>query len=266
MTTERRAKRSTSRSRRNHKSNAHQWRIGLLALGLVLVIGSVGTWVSALVTDPARLPLKTIRITGELEHLDRARLQQLVADAIDGGFFAVDMAKLRTAAEQLAWVDSVSIRRVWPQTLVMDVTEQVPVARWGDKALVNGSGEVFTPEAGELPNGLPRFQAADDNASLLVGFYQRAGERLAAIGVHIKALTLRGRHDWRLDLDNGMTVLLSQTDADQSLKEFIDALPIMRDPQGRRPQRIDMRYENGFAVRWAPAAEADQKSNQRGDA
>ncbi len=264
MATERRAKRSTGRNSRTQQKPTRRGRILLLTVGLLLVVGSVGTWVAALVTDPARLPLHTIRITGELAHLDRARLQQLVADAIDGGFFAVDMTKLRDAAQQLAWVDTVSIRRVWPQTLVMDVTEQVPVARWGERALVNGRGEIFAPEIGELPAGLPRFEAADEHAPLLVDFYHRAGDQLDAIGLHIRALGLRGRHDWRLELDNGMTVLLSQGDAAPALKQFIAALPVMRDPQGRRPQRIDMRYENGFAVHWAPAAEP--KSNQRGDA
>lgn len=265
MAASRQVVRKPQRNARKQPGRSH-WRLALLALGVLLVIGSVGTWVSAFVTEPSRLPLKTIRITGELAHLDRDRLQQLVADAIDGGFFAVDMRKLRDAAQQLAWVDEVSIRRVWPQTLVMDVTEQVPVARWGDKALVNGRGQVFRPEAGELPTGLPQFQAADEQAALLVDFYRRAGERLAAVGLHIKALSLRGRHDWRLDLDNGMSVMLGQADAVRSLNQFVTALPMMRDPAGRHPQRVDMRYENGFAVHWAPAAEADEKQKQRGDA
>jgi len=242
------------------------WRLAVLGLGMVLVLGSVGTWVSAWVTDPTRLPLKTIRITGELAHLDRNRLQQLVADAIDGGFFSVDMHKLRAAAKQLAWVDEVSIRRVWPQTLVMDVTEQLPVARWGDKALVNGRGEVFRPEVGELPTGLPRFDGADEDAPAVVAFYRLAGARLAAVELQISDLVLEGRHDWRLELDNGMSVLLGQTRAAVMLNEFVSALPAIRDPQGRRPVRVDMRYENGFAVQWAPADEADQKSEQRGAA
>lgn len=220
----------------------------------------------AWVTEPARLPLKTVRITGELAHLDRDRLQQLVAGAIDGGFFSVDMRKLRDAAEQLAWVDRVSIRRVWPQTLVMDVTEQAPVARWGDEALVNARGEVFRPEAGGWPKDLPRFDAPDADAPAVVAFYRLAEARLAPAGLHISALTRRGRHDWRLELDSGLAVLLDQSNAAAALDEFVTALPAIRDPEGRRPVRVDMRYDNGFAVRWGPSAATEQKNDKQGDA
>jgi cell division protein FtsQ len=242
------------------------WRPALLLLGVLLMAGSTGTWVAALVTDPHRLPLETIRITGELSHVDRAKLQQLVAAAIDGGFFSVDMHKLRDAAEQLAWVDKVSIRRVWPQTLVMDVTEQVPVGRWGDQALVNARGEIFRPQAGELPQGLPRLHGEGGDGPVVVEFHRSASRRLEAIGLEIVALEVQGRHDWRLELNNGVTLLLGQAGAAQVLERFTLALPLLVDPQGRRPQRVDMRYENGFAVRWMPAADVSDKSDKRGDA
>jgi cell division protein FtsQ len=236
-------------------------------LGVLLMLGSAGTWLAAFVTDPHRLPLKTIRITGELAHVDRAKLQQLVAAAIDGGFFGVDMHKLRDAAEQLAWVDRVSIRRVWPQTLVMDVTEQVPAGRWGDDALVNGRGEIFYPAAGELPQGLPRLHGRPDDAPGVVAFHRSASRQLAAVGLEITGLEVLGRHDWRLELNNGLTLLLGQSRATQVLDRFTLALPVLNDPQGRKPGRVDMRYENGFAVHWRPDADVDaKKSDKRGDA
>lgn len=267
MTAERTRRRTPdSRARRAREQQARRVRIGLMVLGSLLVAGSIGTWVAALISDPARLPLKTIRITGELAHVDRAQLQQRVAEAIDGGFFAVDMVKVRDAAEQLAWVDRVSIRRVWPQTLIMDVSEQVPVARWGKDALVNARGEIFRPDGSALPGGLPSLDGKAETARQVVDFFTMAQQRLGAIGLKVQALDLRGHYDWRLTLDNGMTLLLRQQDAEQSLQSFIAALPVMTDKDGRRPEQIDMRYENGFAVRWAPPAKADDKETVRGDA
>jgi cell division protein FtsQ len=217
-------------------------------------------------TDPARLPLKTIRITGELSHIDRARMQQRVAGAIDGGFFTVDMHKLRAAAEQLPWVDEVSIRRVWPQTLVMAVTEQVPLARWGDKALVNGRGEVFRPERGELPAGLPQFIGPESAARSMVAFYRQASDWVARTGREVGRLTLKGPHDWQLQLDDGLLLVMERERAGQALQRFVMALPAIRDQAGRVPEQVDMRYDNGFAVRWAPADKANLKNQQRGDA
>jgi cell division protein FtsQ len=242
------------------------WRLAVLGTGLLMMIGAAGTWLDSVLSDPNRLPLKTIRITGELSHVDRARMQRLVAEAIDGGFFTVDMHKLRTAAEQLPWVDEVSIRRVWPQTLVMAVTEQLPLARWGDQALVNGRGEVFAPEGSEPPAGLPQFFGPKSAAAQMVAFYRQAGRRLAAAGREIRQLSLQGQHDWQLQLDDGLVLVMRQAQAAQALDRFVLALPAIRDQAGRVPEQIDMRYDNGFAVRWAPSVNANPKNQQQGDA
>lgn len=242
------------------------WRLAVLAAGVLMILGGAGTWVMSVVTDPARLPLKTIRITGELSHIDRGRLQQLVAGAIDGGFFTVDMRKLRAAAEQLPWVDEVSIRRVWPQTLVMAVTEQVPLARWGDTALVNGRGEVFRPEGGELPVGLPLLEGDEPAAARMVDFYRQASRQLARAGRRVQRLRLTEQQDWRLQLDGGLVLVIGQRQAVEALERFVMAVPAIRDEAGRQPEQVDMRYENGFAVRWAPAGETNVKNQKQGDA
>jgi len=254
------------RTAKRDDNRARWWRLGLLGLGLLLVLGSTGTWLVAMLTDPGRMPLKTIRITGELRHVDRKLLQQRVVAAIDGGYFSVDMQKLRSAAKQLAWVDRVSIRRVWPQTLIMQVSEQQPLARWGDGALVNGRGELFRPEDHQLPADLPQFDGEDRDAPAVVAFYRQAGARLAAVGLHIRRLAVQGRNDWRLELDDGLTLLLGRDEGSSAVERFVTVLPAIRDPQGRRPVRVDMRYDNGFAVRWAPADEAGDKNEQRGTA
>ena len=76
--------------------------------------------------------MRVVEVGGVLERLDRSEIQRTVVDAIDGGFFSCDMQKLRQAVVAMPWVADVSIRRVWPDKLNMVVTEQVPMARWGD--------------------------------------------------------------------------------------------------------------------------------------
>lgn len=263
------ARRSPTQAGRRSQGKAPRsprWRLAVLASGLLLMVGAGGTWLNSLVSDPTRLPLQTIRITGELSHVDRQRMQQLVADAIDGGFFTVDMHKLRDAAERLPWVDEVSIRRVWPQTLVMDVVEQVPLARWGDKALVNGRGEVFQPAGSELPDGLPLLVGPASASVQMVDFYRQATAELAKVDRRVARLELQGKRDWQLKLGDGLELVMEQVQATRALDRFVMALPAIRGEQGQRPQRVDMRYDNGFAVRWAPAEAADHKNQKQGDA
>ena len=66
------------------------------------------------------------------------------------------MQKLRNRVLDMPWVADVSIRRVWPDKLNMVVTEEVPLARWGEDALINIGGGVFRPPSLDGHLGLVR--------------------------------------------------------------------------------------------------------------
>ena len=53
---------------------------------------------------------------------------------------------------KVPWVRAVALRRAWPMTLEITVSEHEPLARWNDSALVNVQGETFSADYdGELP-------------------------------------------------------------------------------------------------------------------
>ena len=116
-------------------------------------------------SQPGRLPLRVIEVNGELQQLEPEQIQRTVIDAIDGGFFSCDMQRLRAAVLAMPWVEDVSIRRVWPDRLSMVVTEQVPLARWGDDALINVNGGVFRPSTLGRYAGLVKLHGPEGSAA-----------------------------------------------------------------------------------------------------
>ena len=64
------------------------------------------------------MPFKVVRIDGQLRYLDRLQIERAVDGEIRGNFFTVDVERVHRAARDLPWIDRVSVRRVWPQTLV----------------------------------------------------------------------------------------------------------------------------------------------------
>lgn len=249
------------------------WMVSLLVAGWMLCLAAIGGWALDYVSDPGSLPLKVIRINGEFAHLQPERLQQEVARAIDGGFFSVDMNRVREAVMALPWVAETSVRRVWPHTLVIEVSEQVPVARWGAKRLVNAAGAVFSPDGVKLDQPLPRLAGPAGTAPQVVTFYTTLQSQLADAGLVLKSLRLDERRDWVVKTSAGMTLILGHQDVETRLVQFLTAYPQLVSDPLHKPARVDMRYGHGFAVAWRATSQLgkqtrDKKSNnsRRGNA
>jgi cell division protein FtsQ len=225
------------------------WLSGLMALVLIgALLGGAG-WGFFLLKDPGTFPLRVVGIDGDLRYLQRQDLERTVAGLVREGFFTVNPEAVRQAAEALAWVDRASVRRVWPDTLLIRVQEQVPLARWGEDALVNPRGEVFTPESGPELEKLTQLAGPEGSAPKIVVRYRELKQRLHSTGLEIQRLRLNDRDAWTLVCGNGLKIMLGNRGAKERLDRFIRVYPLLQ--RGEKAlQQVDLRYTNGFAVRW----------------
>lgn len=222
--------------------------VASVALGAILA-AAVG-WGSAELSDPQTFPIQSVQIIGDLHHLSRGKLQDIVAPHATGGFFNVNVGSIQRAAMELPWTDSVSVRRVWPDGLHILVTEQVAFARWGEKGLLNARGELFYPEPDDIPSGLPDFHGPDGQEGAVMSAYRDMSRALAPVGLKITKLVLDERRAWRLELDNGIELRLGRVDHYLRLVRFVRAYPKLLASRVETVQSVDFRYTNGFAVLW----------------
>jgi len=235
---------------------AYRWGVALVLFG-GMAAGLQA--VSTALTDPRVLPLKQVRIEGQMTNLDRAELERAVAEVARGGFLTVDLQQVWTAARSLPWVGEVHVRRVWPDGLRIRVKERVAVARWGDDGLLTADGEVFRPSAATIPQGLPRLAGDDDRAPEVLRFYGEVSQRLAPLGLGLSELRLDPRGGWRLLLADGLAVAMGGGEStERSLQRFLRLYPELTSRGEGRLLRIDLRYPHGLAlVREAPPAEPE---------
>ncbi|MCG8010636.1 MAG: FtsQ-type POTRA domain-containing protein, partial [Candidatus Thiodiazotropha weberae] len=106
-----------------------------LALFCLVMISAL-YWVGRMLGDPAVMPVRTVGVDGEMRFVKRERLEQVVAEAVNGSFFSIDLKRMREQIEAMPWVKQASIRRVWPDKLRVQVTEHQPLAYWGEEAMV----------------------------------------------------------------------------------------------------------------------------------
>jgi cell division protein FtsQ len=222
-----------------------RWSLLLLLVGLM--VGSAAWGVQKL-QDPELLPLKIVRIDGGFQRLKREDVQRVLAPHIQTGFFAIDVAAIRAATEELPWVDEVSVRLVWPDTLQLSVTEQVPLARWQQDRMLNLRGEVFQPPLAEIPQGLPVFVGPDGSESEVLSRFQELNERLAPLGLAVKKIGLDARRAWTLKMDDGLIVRLGKKDVEMRMARFFRVYPLLQRKQ-LQLKEVDLRYTNGFSIR-----------------
>ena len=100
---------------------------------------------------PEILPIKRVQISGNFVHLSPAELEQKAAQIIQGGFITVNVAAVKRELLQEEWINGVAVRRVWPDRLMIFITEHEPVARWGSNALISNEAAVFSPDEASFP-------------------------------------------------------------------------------------------------------------------
>ncbi len=230
------------------------WLLALAVLALPVVAVLRG-WLAA-----EQWPVKFLTIEAPYVHVSEMQVAQAVAPQLQHGFFAVDLARVRAAVAALPWVAQVEVRKRWPDTLVVRLREHRPWARWTGNRLVGDRGDLFAVPAAQIPAGLPRLDGPPGSLADVAAFYQQASAACARRGLKVDAVQLTARGSYTLGLAGGAYIVIGRDQARQRLSRFLSVWPQLA---ARHPQRFDyadLRYANGFAVRWpqppAPAAAA----------
>lgn len=243
---------------------AGRWTLwGTLAVGAAAGLRAAALWV----VDPATLPVHSLEIAGRPQHTAPDALRSAAAAAVDGGLLSVDVDRVRRAVEALPWVAKAEVRRVWPDRLRISVREQRAVALWGSserdgrqagERVLNAAAEAFRPALASVPAGLPRLAGPPGTRERVLSAYRRLVDVLGPSGRRPVALTLDARRAWQLRLDNGLEVRFGRHDLWERAARFTAAYPRLLAGHEAELEYVDMRYANGFAVRWREAQEIGQ--------
>lgn len=229
----------------------------LLAWGIALTLIAlpvIGVLNGRFASD--RWPVKKLQVQAEFNHVSAEQIRTAVSAQLGSGFFALNLDDVRSAVSTLPWVARVDARKRWPDTLELTVYEQLPFARWGDTRLISRSGQLFSVPGTAVLQGLPQMSGPDDRLADVLAFYKRCQTDFSGTGLLVTAVTLSDRGSWTLSLASGAQIAIGHDQVDARIKRFRDVWPQIASSQSVGPAYMDLRYQNGFAVRWAEAAPA----------
>ena len=223
---------------------------GMPILAVALVLGLlIGGW--KLLDYVGSVPVSRVAVTGSLLHTDRNLLVERVRPLLAGaGFMTVDLQSIRAAIVELPWVADVSIERRWPDQLIIAVTEQQAIARWGDDGLLNRAGEVFRPKPLGDVSQLPLLFGPDAMSAEVIARYAELRDLLGEQKLPLANFGTDERGSWSATLQNGVVLHLGTGDVLKKMRSFSRVYHAELETQLDRIAYIDLRYGNGVAVGW----------------
>ncbi len=226
------------------------WLNRKFAAGVFVVILACGIyWVSEPVIKAFERPIKSVVVEGEFNLITKARATELIGNEIDGDFLQLNLMRLKDALLIDPWVENVTLNRRWPDTLVVKITEQKPIARWGD-GFLNQRGEIVSVDDATKLSGLPWLQGSEADAIEILQQYQDLSQILRSRGLEVLALKCDNKKSWRLTIKNHVEIVLGRDQVMEKIRRFVTVYDTKLNSVWDDVKAIDLRYSNGVAVRW----------------
>ncbi len=249
---------------------------GIVGLATVLLLSLLALYVADRLYHPEKFQFQEIEVKGALHHVDKHQIEAIVEKYLDGNYFSVSLHRLEQQIKTLPWVFSASLRRQWPSTLIVEVTEIQPVALWGHEKWLHYSGELVDRQRQNTRLPLPKLDGRPTRKREIWQRFEKWSKLFASNGLSLDALRLDDRELWYLDLSRGVlamddgqheqnkshfvSVIVEGQDAEDRIKRFIEALNLGLDAQFFAMKTVDLRYPNGFAIDWYSSDRSEEKN------
>lgn len=169
-----------------------------------------------------------------------------------------DAEAARQRIEALPSIESATIRKIYPNSLNIELVEKTPIAVWridGVSFAIDAKGDkLVSLEQGGI-DGLPLFigdGAADDAANLIAAL-----QPYALLQQDLLAASRIGDRRWDLIYDTGLRIMLPEHDVDQALAQIVK-LDAEKQLLARDIEILDFRLKDFIAVRPVDRAATDQ--------
>ncbi len=227
-------------------------------LFVVCLIASIATVIAWTVNRPY-FSIHTVEVGPApghaLRHVPQEQLGQAIREGEYGSFFTIDMRSAKQNLQKVPWVRQATLRRIWPDKLVVLIEEHRPFALWGDDGrLINTFGELYTAnlDEAEADGPLPQLSGPDGTELQVARRFSEISELTAPLELRPVAVDLSERLAWTAKLDDGTDLLIGREQGvpiAQRISRWVDSYALVTERIQRRASLVDLRYPNGFSVR-----------------
>lgn len=225
----------------------HRLLVLLCVLLVVLVVVALNLWLH----QPGVLPIKRVKIAGSYQFVGNKAIKKALLPFVTKGFFSIPIRRAQHALEALPGVKVAIIRRVWPGTIIIKLTEEGVVGKWGDNALLSKNGKVFVPEKTKAWKNLPAFLGDKGKAKQILQHFELYQSILQKDHLKIMVINYADSDSWSIETTKHFWLYLGNNHMTLRLERFALAYPyLIADQPTKQLSYVDLRYQHGFAAKW----------------
>lgn len=209
--------------------------------------------------DP--MPISSFNLVGKTQFTTNDDVREMLkkyAESHQGlrGYFAQDVESIEKMFESLSWIKTISIRKIWPAQLNINVVEYVPVAKWNQVNYLTADGTIFSlPKEKINDEKLPNLSGPDFQGINVLKTWYELGKILQGKNINLKIVSIDDRGSWNVTLSNDIILKLGRGEWKEKIDRFLTIYPQIEIPENKKIAYIDLRYNTGAAVSFTDVPE-----------
>ena len=191
--------------------------------------------------------------------IDQGSIERETWRKISGNYLNVDLKTIETALENQPGVYQAVVRRVWPDTLSISAIETQVIAEYRQ---LDRSEEKVERQFINLPpqndfSFRPLLRGPERYQAVVVDTFHEIFSLLAIVNLEPQSLSVGRSGQWQLELrrsdlksENRFRVYLGRDQIVEKIERFVLSFKMVLSHKADLISKVDMRYDNGFAVQW----------------
>lgn len=227
------------------------------------IVQSIKDWMD----DPEQMVLSQLTLSGEHTYTTENDLREAILGlGLPNTYIGQDVDDIQQEVMRFPWVKHASVRKQWPDRLIVYVEEYKPAFYWNDLFLLDENGVVFSVPLDRISDlKLPRLYGPEGKAKSVLETYYKLDNLSKKLGNNQLALKIDAaisdeRNAWQLMVkqciagicveDQEIKLVLGSENIEERYQLFMKLFPEIqsRIPTNERITVADLRYENGISV------------------
>ena len=199
-------------------------------------------------------PVNTVEVQGQFSLWKPELIVEQLDWLRDESFFSAELQQVFQQVDDLPLLNVVNVKKRWPDTILINVHEDVPMAIWNGEEILTVGGDILPRPGFVTGEKLARMRGNTHYSESVMRNYRRLHQMLKNTGVSVLELEVSDVGSITGKLSNGWNVVFGRHYFEERMKRLellLKALP------HKNVAGIDLRYVKGAAIEWLPVGEME---------